>query len=518
MSLRQARSWTPFWIAFGVIFPALVLAGLSIFLSFRMTQAVEEGSARYNRYVAHMVSEGYEEVLFGLVHRAIAPAENVARSGGGEHEIRQALRVRSALLHDPTWFTVDQLMDMTLIVVDGQPVVYTFDPVSRPGRVFAGMLLRGPQGDVLGSGGWWLDPRQLLVANLSEVVDLRMADNPRTYGGTESTRSLSVALMSRSGDEIARIREPAHARTGHLLWLEGPFEGFGVRVTASAGAPVAWLRGVVSFEVALIGLMVLVISTAVVFALRYTAQQLQLAQHKSSFVSNVSHELKTPISLIRLAVETLEMRRISGPQDQERFLRTIGREVDRLGHLVDNILDFARTEAGKREFHFAPTDLAAVTQGVLDSFRPRLEDQGFQTQVSLPPDLPPVRADAHAIGQCLTNLLDNAIKYSRERKEVRVSAEAKDGSVALSVSDRGVGIAERDQRRIFEQFVRLDESLVHEVKGAGVGLALADHIVRAHGGRIEVQSVPGEGSVFTILLPVAGGASVERSRAAVGSG
>jgi signal transduction histidine kinase len=503
MNLKRVRHWTPALIAVGVLVPALVLAGMATFLTLRTASAVEEESARYNRYVSHMLAQGYEQALLEVVHRAIAPAENVARAGGDEAAIREALRVPAGEMVAPTWFTLDQLMNMTLLVVEGQPVVYTSDPRQHPGRVFAGMLLRGREGDVLGAGGWWFDQRRFLAGHLTEVVDLRMADNPRIYGGGQSMRGLSVSLLGSDQALIARVREPSHHRTAQTLWLGGPFEGFALRVAAAAGAPVSWVSGVVGFELTLIVLMLLVIASAALFALRYTTQQLILASHKASFVSNVSHELKTPLALIRLAVETLELGRVREPQERERFLRTIGRETERLAQLVDSILDFARLEAGRREFHFSPTDLGAIVTDVLDSFRARLDAQGFHTEVALPPDLPPIRADGAAISQCVINLLDNAVKYSRDRKELRVAAEARGDQVALSVGDRGVGISPREQRRIFEHFVRLDHGLVHEVKGAGLGLALVDHIVRAHGGRVEVKSVPGEGSIFTLLLPVA---------------
>jgi signal transduction histidine kinase len=266
----------------------------------------------------------------------------------------------------------------------------------------------------------------------------------------------------------------------------------------------------VTLEMAFIGLMAVVVLGATFFGLRYTIRQLELAQIKASFVSNVSHELKTPVALIRLAVETLEMRRTSSPEESEKFLRSISRETMRLNQLVDNILDFSRLEAGQRTFRFAELDAGSVVRDAVESFRPRLESQGFALGVSIPDALPPVRGDAGALGQCVLNLLDNAMKYSRQRKDVRVAVAVQDGHVRMSVSDRGIGISPRDQRRVFEKFVRVETGLVHDVKGAGLGLSLVDQIIRAHGGRVEVQSALGEGSTFTLVLPVAA-ASAGRS-------
>ena len=494
--------WTPVLIAVGVLVPALVLAAIGALLTLRTARAVENASARHNLYMTRMVDDGFRQALFDLVHGAVAVAENVARSGASPSLVLEALRASRPGLGETTLFEVDKLMDMEVDVVEGQPLIYTFDPIRHPGRVFAGTLLYGRSGEVIGAGGWWVDVRRFLIENLADVVDRRLPENPLVYGGPESMSNLSVQLLESGRREIARVRDPGQSGTASTLDLQGPFQRYSVRVAALPTATVSWISEFVWFELGLIVLMLFVIACAVAFGLRYTAQQLQLASHKASFVSNVSHELKTPLSLIRLAVDTLEMGRVRGPEDRERFLRTIGREAQRLNQLVDNILDFARLEAGRREFHFAATDLTAVTREVLDSFRARLEEQGFHLDVSLPADLPPVRADGAAIGQCLINLLDNAIKYSRDRKEIRVTGDARGPFVALTVEDRGMGIPVQHQRRVFEQFVRLNESLVHEVKGAGLGLALVDHIVRAHGGRIELKSAPDEGSAFTILLPV----------------
>jgi len=258
---------------------------------------------------------------------------------------------------------------------------------------------------------------------------------------------------------------------------------------------------------------------ATIFGLRYTVRQLELAQIKSSFVSNVSHELKTPIALIRLAVETLEMRRYSSPEDSEKFLRSISRETMRLNQLVDNILDFARLEAGRKVFQFSSVNMLDIVRDAVESFRPRLEDQGFKLEVDLPEVLPPVRGDAAALSQCVLNLMDNAMKYSKARREVKVSAQFRlnggAGAVAVAVSDRGIGISPRDQKSIFEKFVRIETGLVHDVKGAGLGLSLVDQIMRAHGGRIELKSALGEGSTFTLVLPAAQGAEVVKPEPSV---
>ena len=223
---------------------------------------------------------------------------------------------------------------------------------------------------------------------------------------------------------------------------------------------------------------------------------------KSSFVSNVTHELKTPVAVIKLAVETLELGRVSSDAERDKYLRTITRESDRLAQLVDNILDFSRLEAGQRTLERSPVDVRDVVNGAMDSFRLRLEDAGFHYEVSLPDAVPKVLGDSRALQHCLLNLLDNAVKYSKDKKDVRVAVETHDGMVGLAVRDHGIGIPAEDQERIFEKFARVESGLVHTVKGAGLGLSLVEMLVRAHHGRVEVASTPGEGSTFTILLPI----------------
>jgi signal transduction histidine kinase len=322
------------------------------------------------------------------------------------------------------------------------------------------------------------------------------------YGGLESTRHLAVAVLDESGREMAHVREAGALPTSRTAAMGGPFEGYQVRVSATPTSPVAFAQRVVGIEVAFIGILALVLLGATFVGARYILRQIELVSAKTSFVSNVTHELKTPIAVIKLAVETLELGRVSGEAQREKYLRTIMRESDRLAQLVDNILDFSRLEAGQRALHRAPVDVRDVVNAAMEGFRLRLEDAGFQYEVELPESVPTVLGDGRALQHCLLNLLDNAVKYSREHKEVRVSVAARNGEVALSVADRGIGIPSEERDRIFEKFARVETGLVHDVKGAGLGLSLVDMLVRAHHGRVEVASTLGEGSTFTILLPV----------------
>ena len=491
-------------IGLGVAVPAILLAIFGIFLTLRISQDVARESVHYNQYIAQQVVEAFEEELMAQVRGAASGAENAAREDAPIAEVLETLR-RGSVEFDGAHFVPTDLLDgYSLLIVDAQPLLYAPGTGARARHYFVGALLRARDGQIVGAGGWWIDPERFVRDHMMSVVQERLPANRNMYGALEQTRRLSIQIFGPNGGEVGRVRSPFTSRTAAAESMTGPFEQFMVRVAPTESAPVVWADRFVALELAFIAVLALAIVVASTFGLRYTIRQLELAQLKSGFVSNVSHELKTPVALIRLAVETLEMGRVATEAERQKFLATIGRETMRLSRLVDNILDFARLEAGHKVFRFESVDVAGLVRDTLDSFRLRLEDQGFAVSVDLPESLPPVRADGTALTHCLLNLLDNAIKYSRQRREVRVSGEQRNGFVAVSVADRGIGISPADQRRIFEKFVRVETGLVHDVKGAGLGLSLVDQIIRAHGGRVELSSVPGEGSTFTLLIPTAG--------------
>jgi signal transduction histidine kinase len=264
----------------------------------------------------------------------------------------------------------------------------------------------------------------------------------------------------------------------------------------------SWVRSVARTNLAIIVTMFLVIVAAVVVSLRIVFHEMELAELKSTLVSNVSHELKTPLALIRLFSETLEMGRTEDPAKRKEFLRVIHKESERLTHLIDNVLDMNRIEQGQKRYRMRSTDLSQVVQGTLDAYRFQLQQAGFELETRIEDGIPPIEADGDAMTQALLNLVENAIKYSGDRKMIRVGLERRDGEAVISVEDRGIGIPDREQERIFDMFYRVEKGLVHSVKGSGLGLSLVKHIVDAHGGRIRVESRPGEGSRFSIHLPL----------------
>ena len=503
MAIPPFRRRILFLMALGVALPAVMLAGLAVYLTSRIARSIENDTARYNTYLAQQVAESFELELMDHLRRGVASAEQVAREGGTPGAIIAALASEGGEFLGAHFVPTADLSGYSLLIVEGQPLLYAAGEGRHRGQYFCGLLLRSPDGNVVGAGGWWLNAERFVGGHLDVVLRERLPGNPRAYGGIELIKRASIELLDARGLRIGRVREPGETRAARTEPMAGPFENLSVRVSVTRDSPIVWTMRFLKLELTFALAMGLAIVVATLFGYIYTVRQLELAQLKAGFVSNVTHELKTPIALIRLAVETIEMKRFRSPEEEGKFLAIIGRETQRLTQLVDNILDFARLEAGRGVFRYDAVDLAPLVRDAVESLRPRLDHLGFQVVMEVPETLPPVRADATAMTHCVLNLLDNAIKYSKQNKELRIAAGVRDRTVIVSVADRGIGIAPGDRKRIFEKFVRLESGLVHEVRGAGLGLSLVDQIMRAHHGRIEVSSTPGDGSTFTLVLPMA---------------
>jgi signal transduction histidine kinase len=251
----------------------------------------------------------------------------------------------------------------------------------------------------------------------------------------------------------------------------------------------------------LLSLVVTLLLVGVVLLIRDVSRDTETNRSRAELVNSVSHELKTPITLVRLYSETLLRHRDFTEDDRLGFYRIIARESTRLGRLIDQVLTFSRVDRGSQVYHFEEGDLASVVLGVVEDYREFLETAGFRLCCHLPETLPPVRFDGAAVSQALVNLIDNATKYSGADRNVIISVAAPAGTVVIEVADRGIGIAAAEQARIFDRFYRVANGTGKG--GYGLGLFLVRHIAEAHGGRAEVESEPGHGSRFRLILPAA---------------
>ena len=252
-------------------------------------------------------------------------------------------------------------------------------------------------------------------------------------------------------------------------------------------------------------LVLVVLLFGIAITIRATDREARLAQAKSNFVANVSHELKTPLSLLSLFSEILELGRVDDEEKKTEYYRIIRDESRRLNKMIDNILDFSKIEAGRKSYDFVHSDMAEVIENVLSSYRYQIVNSGFDVQTNMQDSLPSVLIDRDAMAQAISNLVDNALKYSGEVKQLSIKTETLGSDLSIEIADRGIGIPRAEQAKVFEKFYRVGNGLVHDVKGSGLGLSLVKHIIEAHKGTISVESDVGKGSRFTILLPLAQG-------------
>ena len=315
-------------------------------------------------------------------------------------------------------------------------------------------------------------------------------------GGPNAYPVLATALGGGNGT-VPELRVKVHLTDRATLYasLQTRRLWFGGLIAMSAGA-------------VLIGFLT---------AWRAFRRQQQLAEMKGNFVSAVSHELRAPIASIRLMSEELEDIEQMQPAKSKEYHRLIKQECRRLSSLIENVLDFSRHDQGRKEYVFEPTDMVALVEETVKVMQPCGLERHITLTTSFHGGPAPVEADARALQQALVNLIDNAIKHSPDGGSVTIGLETNSASpspkqpsqdqvptstLRLWVEDHGEGIPPEDHDRIFERFYRRGSELRRETQGIGLGLAIVKYVAEAHGGKVAVRSAVGEGSRFTLELPV----------------
>ncbi|MDA2913247.1 HAMP domain-containing histidine kinase [Acidobacteriia bacterium AH_259_A11_L15] len=354
-------------------------------------------------------------------------------------------------------------------------------------------------------GGMVFDSEYLTEEFFPAVFDKLLAKDFAERSGGGKAASSEVAMMVRPKG----MKKPLATSAG---WdagkpevernIEMSFPGLTLAIKFQGTTVAALAQEFQRNALLVIGGLSLFLAGGILLTYRNVIREMGLAKLKSDFVSNVSHELRTPLSLIRLYAETLELGRVQTPEKQQEYYGIIRKESERLTALINNILDFSRIEAGKKEYSFTDTNLSVLVRDTLESYRYQIEQMGFAFDVRIEDNLPRMQVDREAIARSLLNLVNNAVKYSQGEKYLGVNLYRTNGLVKLEVIDHGIGIPRSEQPKVFEKFYRAGDSLVHNTKGSGVGLSLVRHIVQAHGGQISVESMPGQGSKFTIALPM----------------
>ena len=261
----------------------------------------------------------------------------------------------------------------------------------------------------------------------------------------------------------------------------------------SPGLGGLWIAG--------LSLLALLVISGTYFIARAVTRELAVARLQSDFVSAVSHEFRTPLTSLRQLTEILNDGRITSEDRRRTYFEALARQTERLHQLVESLLDFGRMEAGTSPYRLEPLDACALVRTVVEQFEQEANGQGYHIELEVNGATAKVAADREALTNALWNLLDNAVKYSLECRTVWVTVQSDKASVTIRVRDQGLGIPREEQQEIFRKFVRGGVAKAQNIKGTGIGLAMVDHIVKAHGGEVRVQSEPGAGSTFTLLLP-----------------
>jgi signal transduction histidine kinase len=310
-----------------------------------------------------------------------------------------------------------------------------------------------------------------------------------------------------AGQPFAAALRDAH---GELLWGKLPNDApnsfvvplnsvRGLELVFSGAAQRGWLQRREWLWYGFILLLVLMLAVGLAMTARVVRREVELGQMQNEFIAAVSHEFKSPITSIRLLMERITSGRLHSATD---YHAAINRETDRLERLVNRLLEAQQIQAGRRQYSFAPASLRTIIETAAEQLHPQAEAKGVRLETQIAEEIPELSLDQSALTDALENLLDNAIKYSPAGTRVTVTAQAVDHSVLVEVCDEGIGIEPGDLPRVFDRFYRARHGDQHSVKGTGLGLALVKAAIEAHGGTVEVESRPGEGSRFSLKLPI----------------
>lgn len=323
----------------------------------------------------------------------------------------------------------------------------------------------------------------------------------KRWSGSSGTRGITGPAYSRTGIS------PRASEVRRLFFLVIAFVVIPTLMLLSVGILVVVFGSATQdyvFGTLILGLVATMIA-GIAATLTYIHREATLAKLQTEFVSKVSHDLRTPLTSIRMFVETLQLGRARDPADYQQCLDVLSKETARLSTMIDQLLGWARMEAGKRVYQFSRHDVSDIVDGAMNAFESQRMMHAVQLERDVPSRLPAVMVDRNAMVEALLNLLHNAHRYTGDNKRIaiRCSEVLRPKGVMIRVEDNGPGILKREHRRIFEKFYRGHDPLNRDLQGTGLGLAIVQHIAEGHGGTVSVESEIGRGSAFQIVLPAA---------------
>ena len=240
---------------------------------------------------------------------------------------------------------------------------------------------------------------------------------------------------------------------------------------------------------------------AIFLVYRNIRKEILLAKIKSEFVSNVSHEIRTPLAMISMFAETLYEGRVKQEEKKQTYYKMITDEAYRLTNTVNQILNFSKIESGKRKFDFKNIEVQEIIEKCLESYQRQLKMNGFKVTLKKSANLPQIKADENALTEALNNLINNAIKYSKEQKEIFINSYKKGQYVIITIQDFGIGIPSEHHKNIFNKFFRVPNHDIHDTKGTGLGLTMVKYIIEAHKGNVLLSSTENKGTTFSLQIP-----------------
>jgi signal transduction histidine kinase len=395
---------------------------------------------------------------------------------------------------------------MTMVEAIPKTIQLTVDERDPKNRVIVKPII-DEKSRVVGVAGMFLNERVFINDYLAPAIRGTL---PRRF--PEEDRDVVVTVVDVKHDhKLVYANQPFEGQKYDVGWpIPFIFKDWFLGARMRHMTEEQWSRRNFIINLSFSILAALALIGGVTLALRAASRAMKLSQMKADFVSNVSHELRTPLASIRVFGEFLKLGRVKEPGKIREYGEYIETESRRLTQLINNILDFSKIESGQKTYHFEQTDVEHVVTDTLKTFEVVLEQNGFTAPLEKPArPLPLVVIDPDAIAQAFINLLDNAVKYSGDSKEIEVKLAEQDDFVTVSVIDHGIGIASEERDKVFEKFYRVGNCLVHDVKGSGLGLSIVKHIVEAHNGKVSVESEPGRGSAFIIHLPVDASARIK---------
>ncbi|HVT45936.1 MAG TPA: HAMP domain-containing sensor histidine kinase [Thermoanaerobaculia bacterium] len=472
-------------IPFFVISIALgVLAYRSYHLSVRMERGLDSLSIQYLAYAAEVTARRADSTVRNTMNGTLEDWHEIER--GNPNPDFESLQ---------QWVGDNDWIVSAIFLPDSDPVhaIYFSDPEASRDGVRVTQEFFTPNGTVR----YTYDPALLLDYAKRSVRQQPMIE--------ERARPQERLLPSQSQIDLVAASTNGVAETvdgfAVMVALGAPLEQFAVRASIRTDYIASGWENHRTVSVAFAAISFLLLVVGAGFAIRGLTRETEAAKLRAALIANISHELRTPLSMIRLGAETLKRSERLAENERNDLQESILREVIHLNHLVENVLDVARLQKSTRPLAFTPVRPAELVRTLLTTYRSWIENRGFTLEADIDESIEEQMWDRDGVSRALLNLIDNAIKYSSSDPRLHVSLTQREHAVEISVTDHGIGVSGREIQRIFEPYFRATFSDTETRRGAGLGLTLVHQIMRSHGGRVDVDSLPGSGSTFKLSFP-----------------